>query len=190
MTLKNILVPVDFSSYSEKAVAYSFLWAKIFKSEITLLYVNNLFNETSNVDAVGYELENIMQNHKVKINRGMNKYLDEAVKDKISVKYEIIEGISVANSIIEFAKKHPFDLIIMGTHGRTGLKHFLLGSVTEKVVRFSPFSVITTHLDTEVKSIKKMLVPLDFSEYSSQIAANALEFSKKFHAQLYFITCA
>ena len=69
--------------------------------------------------------------------------------------------------IVDFLDRDPtFDLVVMGTHGRTGMSRMLLGSVTEKVVRHAPCSVMTMRTDTAAASYSKILCAVDFSDAS------------------------
>jgi len=69
-----------------------------------------------------------------------------------------------------------FDLVIIGTHGRSGLEHFLIGSVAEKVVRYAPCAVLTVPGSAECKVFfRRLIVPFDFSEYAQLALEKALE---------------
>ena len=89
---------------------------------------------------------------------------------------------------MNYAREQEVDLVVMGTHGRTGLSHFLLGSVAEKVIRHVSCPVITLrydHGDLEaVKDIKRIVVPIDFSAYSKQALGYAVTLAKAFQATL------
>jgi nucleotide-binding universal stress UspA family protein len=71
-----------------------------------------------------------------------------ALPDEVSVKSVITEGVP-QTQILNYADETDIDVIVMGTHGRTGLDHYLIGSVTEKVVRKSPVPVLTVRIGTE-----------------------------------------
>jgi nucleotide-binding universal stress UspA family protein len=79
--------------------------------------------------------------------------------------------------IVEAARDDAaFDLIVMGTHGRTGLRHLLLGSVAEKVVRHAPCSDLVVHDHDDPSAFRRVLCPIDFSEFSEQAVALASRF--------------
>ncbi|MFZ0390937.1 MAG: universal stress protein, partial [Calditrichia bacterium] len=105
----------------------------------------------------------------------------------ISVKTELGRGVSASDVILDHLNGNSFDLVIMGTHGRSGLKHFLQGSVAEKVVRFSPVPVLTVHRSLTSTQIQKILVPIDFSAYSKSATDYAIEFARKTGATLSFM---
>ena len=88
-----------------------------------------------------------------------------ATEMKIVKRHE--RGIAPAPVILDYAEKNEIDLIVMGTHGRRGLKHLLLGSVAEEVVRLSASPVLTIHEQKEpipfTSTMERILVPVDFS---------------------------
>ncbi len=89
--------------------------------------------------------------------------------------------------IYDYAKKKKIDLIVMGTHGRTGFQHAIMGSVTEKVIRKSKLPVFTAHASDTLVPLSKMkdlVVPLDFSASSAAGLDEAVKFAKKFDLRL------
>jgi nucleotide-binding universal stress UspA family protein len=72
----------------------------------------------------------------------MKNLLKETKGPKVAADFYVLEG-RAANAIVNFAESHNSDLIVISTHGLTGLKHMLQGSVTEKVVRMAPCPVLT-----------------------------------------------
>ena len=98
-----------------------------------------------------------------------------------------MRGVSAAASILEYKNKHDFDLIVMGTHGRTGIKNWIYGSVAEKVVRLARIPVITMHGEKAELQIKNILVPVDFSENSKSGIEEARKISKEFNAKITYI---
>jgi nucleotide-binding universal stress UspA family protein len=71
-----------------------------------------------------------------------------ALGETVPVETTIVEGVP-KTAILEFVDSEGMDMVVMGTHGRTGLDHYLIGSVTEKVVRRSPVPVVTVRLDDD-----------------------------------------
>ncbi len=187
MTFQQILVPVDFSPFSDKAVEYAIELARQFSARITLLHAIVLFQDDVN------EEERLQQYHQLITQResSARKHIEgnrQSVHQQgIHVTTEIIRGISASDVILEYLHNHSHDLVVMGTHGHTGLKHLLLGSVAEKVVRFSPVPVLTVHRSTQKFQIRKILVPIDFSSYSREAADYAFLFARKFGATIEFI---
>lgn len=128
-----ILVPVDGSLYSERAALRALELAKHFKSIVMLLSVVELF--VSDLYEVPGELIKLMESFKISAEEFVRKLKVKFREEGVSCESLVTEGMA-PEKIIEFADKEKFDLIVMGSHGKTGLKRLLLGSVTERVINF------------------------------------------------------
>ena len=141
VNIKNILCPIDYSVYSEMALKYAIEFAEKYQAKLYLVHVLDIrvydINDPDlyNVNIVDEETIN-------KLRERLLKCVNEDTKSKISVEAIIIQGVPFAE-IIRTAKELKIDLIVLGTHGRTGLSHALMGSVAEKVVRKAPCPVLT-----------------------------------------------
>ena len=133
---KRIIVPIDFSDCSRKALEYAIATAGAHKSRLTILHVYEESFIEPYVNAANSEEEagEIMK----EIERVNETKYDEFLKtiDLRSVEYDklLIKGIP-ETEIVETAAEQQADLVVMGTHGRAGLKHILIGSTAEEVVR-------------------------------------------------------
>jgi nucleotide-binding universal stress UspA family protein len=135
----NILIAVDGSTFSEHAVESGIEMAQKLDAAIILLYVVDISDLIGNA-AVGGAID-----------AGALKIYHEEAKSvmyKLAIKYpysktkKITEEGTPAESILQLAGSNKADMIIMGTHGRKGLSHFLMGSVAEYVVRHSSIPVL------------------------------------------------
>lgn len=107
--------------------------------------------------------------------------------DDLTIRQEQIEGASVQERIVEFAGDHDVDLIVMGTHGRTGVERLLIGSVAESVVRTAPCPVFTVRTDDEVRpahAVRRILVPVDFSDEAHVAVQHAKELAMTYGARI------
>jgi universal stress protein A len=138
---KNILVPTDYSELSLVALEYALAFSKMFGSRIYLLHtldtipVLALHTVDLTTETVIYETEKNARNdlHLFAVSRtGTIPNVVEVVR----------KGIA-QEEIVKFVKEESIDLIIMATHGRSGISHVLMGSVAEKVVQHSPVPVLT-----------------------------------------------
>jgi universal stress protein A len=135
--IRNILVPVDFSECSEKALRYAMPLAEQNKAAITLLHVMPGC-VTGGFSAVDYvQLRGEMRASA----ESQLSTLAQQENDNVKIEFCTAEGDPAAE-IIAVAKNLPADLIVISTHGRTGLTHALLGSVVEQVVRRAPCPVL------------------------------------------------
>ena len=158
ITLKRILVPVDFSASSKKAVLYGTSFASQYRAKVILLSVidDRIFEEVSFFDEaafVGYAEHEMRDNRKKIINEKIEKIIEEAKgkNNKLKIEGDIRFGIPYAE-IVDFAKEKEIDMIVIGSQGAVGLKHFLLGSTAEKVIRKAPCPVLT------VKNIEREFI--------------------------------
>ncbi len=139
ITLKSILVPVDFSECSEKALIYARGFAKQFGARIVLLHVVELSYSYADMAIFDYaSLEKDLRQGAETRLRNLAKGVE---KDGTEASVEIRLG-RPARAVAEIAKELATDLIVISTHGYTGLKHALLGSNAETIVRHAPCPVL------------------------------------------------
>jgi nucleotide-binding universal stress UspA family protein len=187
MGFKKIVVPVDFSEFSDKAVEYAIFLAEKFCAELILLHAVVLFQEDFDEKEQLQAYEEIIKKKEREIRKQLDSRCLNVEERGIPISSLLIRGFSEADSIIDYIADKDFDLVVMGTHGHTGLKKIILGSVAERVVRLSPVPVLTLHKDFSKKEIKKILVPVDFSDYSKTATQRAITVAREFNAALNFL---
>ena len=187
MNIKRILVPTDFSETADRAVEMALLWAGRFDAELVILHARVMFeDDLSKLESGLKELQDKEKN----IEDELMRRLKHPTKDHthLKIKHEIIRGYSAPSAILGYVKNNPFDLVIIGTHGRSGLEHFLIGSVAEKVVRYAPGAVLTVPGNAECKVFfRRLIVPFDFSEYAQLALETALELADTEGLELHLI---
>jgi len=141
MPLKKILCPVDFSDASERALNNAMTLASRLKAELTVLHVHSPLIIHSPRLKVDHDHENAILRKRQQ--KEFNDFLSEFRSAQVPFKVLFREGVP-EETIQETIQKGKFDLLVMGTTGRTGLSRILMGSVTEKVTREVPCSFITT----------------------------------------------
>jgi nucleotide-binding universal stress UspA family protein len=145
ITLRKILVPVDFSDCARVAVQHAAMLGKSFDAKIDLLYVWEapaFVAPEAMVGAAG-TTQTLAELASTQAESAMREFADAIRKEGIAIEKTLVEQGDPARTIVELAENGGYDLIAMGTHGRSGFAHLLLGSVTEKVVRRSPRPVLT-----------------------------------------------
>ncbi|MDN3492275.1 universal stress protein [Winogradskyella bathintestinalis] len=163
--MKKIIVPVDFSDHSEFALEAAASLAQKFNSELIVLHMLELSNAiiSSSSDALNQEAVFYLKLAEQKF----VDFLDKPYLQEIEVT-PIVKHFKVWSEINDVANEHQADLIVMGSHGTSGIKEVLVGSNTEKVVRYSDIPVII---------IKHNPILLDFENavFASDFTENAVE---------------
>jgi universal stress protein A len=147
-TFKHILIPTDFSTHSTAAVKLGAEMARRYNGALTLLHVYDPLPYALSPD---YELRSAEQ-HRLLIAE-FERSLAAAKRRAETAgaprtETQLVEG-NVPSEIVAFAEAGHFDLIVMGTHGRRGVRHMLLGSVAERVLRSAPCPVLTVKAPSE-----------------------------------------
>lgn len=142
ISLKKILVPIDFSDYSKNALKYAVPFAKQFGAEILLLYVvePTIYPADFSFGQVGFpsmEAEMYKRGSEELI-----KLAEKEIKDTVKWQTRVETGKAFAE-INRVAAEENVDLIIIATHGHTGVEHIIFGSTAEKVVRKAPCPVLS-----------------------------------------------
>ncbi|HWQ27084.1 MAG TPA: universal stress protein [Chlorobaculum sp.] len=131
--IKKIICPVDFSDLSRKAMQYANEFARLSDAKVFLVGV--VENDPTINYSHGLEKERADEEQK------LATLIDEEQMAGIVADYAIYEGFA-EECILDYAKRQDADIIIMGSHGRRGLKRMILGSVAEHVIRRAPCPVL------------------------------------------------
>ena len=162
--ITRILVPTDFSEASNEALAYAKALAERFDASVHLVHA---FDDPFTTAAFAAEMytplpATLREKLLGDIERRLAELMPPADRTRFAGTTTIVNG-PAAHAIVAYADKLGGDLIVMGTHGRGGMAHLLLGSVAERVVRTSGCPVITGR-DTPPRAVRRILVPTDFSD--------------------------
>ena len=176
--LKKILVPIDFSNHSKAALPWATLLAAQFNAELVLLV-----REDSDVVASA--------------RAQLAALAKREGKGDVAVSFSVRTG-KPYHEITTAADNRAADLIVIATHGYTGLEHVLLGSTAERVVRHAPCPVLTIPARALPKragkaapfKLKKILVPIDFSNHSKAALPWATLLAAQFNAELVLLHVA
>jgi len=145
-TIKHILTATDFTAPSESAVQVASELATTFKASLTILYVfeyaRGLYSNTALYS--GELIEPVLEDAESRLSELMSSISKEIPEATARIR----QG-NPYEEILAAARESEVDLIVMGTHGRTGLSRAVLGSVAEKVVRLSPVPVLTVRQSEE-----------------------------------------
>ena len=192
LSIQNIIVPIDFSKMSVQAIQIAKQLARRFGASIHLAHVHQFNYAADFVAPVPPVVPFSFMPYEQDVDRSVLKEL-KAVGAECglsSASCHALNGAPPFDEICHFAQTIPADLIVMPTHGRTGLKHVFLGSTAERIVQHSSCPVLVTRgsaLQANNSSrfrIKTILVPVDFSGCSREGLRYAIAFANEFGAKI------
>ncbi len=188
--IRQILCPIDFSEFSRHALDHAVAIARRYGSTMTVLNVCAL------VPATAYAPGTPMMPVTVPtpgdldaLLAAMKRFVETEVGPTTPMRFEIGEG-DAAREILERARALPSDLIVMGTHGRSGFERVVLGSVTEKIIHKAACPVLTVprpvadFVPVPQKLFTRILCAIDFSDTSLRAFEYALSLAEEQNAQL------
>jgi nucleotide-binding universal stress UspA family protein len=157
MIVQHVLVPIDFSATADRALAYAIALAQQLQARLTLLHVLDLTPVTMDemtpgmtatyLDDLETDAQHLLQASRERVQR-------------VGLRAEslLVQG-TPTQTIVDTASEQGVDLIIMGTHGRTGLAHVFLGSVAEHVVRQGPCPVLVVRRAPDTSAPSEAVMP-------------------------------
>jgi universal stress protein A len=143
MKVEHILVPTDFSAPARHNLDIAVETAALFSSRITLLYV------VEPVVVIGTEMSPLISPLELESKNSALKELTklaDAYQNRAAITTALTHG-SAWRGVCDYASEHAVDLIVISTHGHTGLRHFLIGSNAERIVQHAPCPVLVTRRD-------------------------------------------
>lgn len=184
-----ILIPIDFSETSLLAIEQAAYVARSFQAELVLLHVVEKHWEKFSIVVPEMRI-----NAPEGIINAIEKRLEEIAKS-IFLSYGVKSNCITANGtifseIISVSREQNIDLIVMGTHGTSGVVEFFIGSNAYKVVTSSECPVLTVQTHIKKVGFKNILLPIDNSTHSRQKVNHAIIMARHFSSQLYVVGLA
>ena len=140
--IRKILVPLDLSEYAAHALPYALELATTFGASLHLLHVIDSQRAAAAGGAAFFEYgPDLLQRFEDDAHKALSE-VAATLPQTATVNTAILQGPPHVQ-IVQFAREQDIDLIVMGTHGRSGLKHVIIGSVAEKVVQMAPCPVLS-----------------------------------------------
>jgi nucleotide-binding universal stress UspA family protein len=144
IALKNVLVATDFSDPSLVALTYGRDLARSFGATLHVLnVVDDVGTRAAAMAGYGIDFERIQAEMEGAARQQVDGLLSDEDRTQLGAKVAVVSSGGTANAIVDYARDHHINLIIVGTHGRGPVAHVFIGSVAEKVVRLAPCPVLT-----------------------------------------------
>lgn len=191
MKIEKILLPTDFSDCAHAALDHALFLARQHGAQLHLLHVIVLHGEDPLETSQRFpDREDIFGRLEQLAQGEMRELLSAHEGESLRLFEHQRRAISAAPAILEVAEELGIDLIVIGGHGRRGLRRFFLGSVAEEVVRTAPCPVLTLRrsvADGGVHRFGHILVPVDFSPHARRALANARSLASLYGAELHLL---
>lgn len=186
LSIQRILHPSDFSDLANEAFTYALDLALRTGAELQVLHVvegSEVYTDETHLTA--REEEALLVRLRESVNAHISAYPPEE-RNRLVLTYDLAEGRNPAPAIVEHAKRHKVDLIVLGTHGRRGLRHLFLGSDAEEVMRRAACPVMIVHQKDgrNPVTIDHVVAPIDFSDYAKEALLQAKHLAALHDAQL------
>lgn len=184
--MKTILVPTDLSTNANNALKFANQLAKAQKAKIVLLYV--YVPSVSRYNTISGLIAEEIVSAKVQARKKMEKICDKYIDGKYDIQIEVHDPVE---TILAEADKIKSDLIVMGTHGATGLKKLVFGSNTAKVISLAKRTVLAVPINYKPKKINKMICASDMNDLAKEVKAiSSFTKSLKLKTEVLFIQYA
>lgn len=183
--MKRILVPTDFSKHAEYALKVAAQFAKKYNAEIYLVHMLELPHQGNDAVSHGHEIPEIMF-FKNAMTAKMDELMEKDYLEDLDV-YQIIKLEHAFEGIMKVINSHEIDLIIMGSHGASGVKEMFVGSNAEKVVRNASVPVLVIKEEKPDFKIENFVFASDFSEEIKKPFENVARFANEFGATLHLV---
>ena len=187
--MKRILVATDFSACARRALEYGIYVARIWSAHMDLLHVVEM---QPGLELAASVPDPLRESRRMESERLLGDLATLVKRGGVGVAWHLRQGIP-SEQIAQAALEQRADLVVVGTHGRTGLDHILLGSTAERVIRQAPCPVLTVRVvrgheaeqDEETPPpIRHILAPVDFSSPSLDALEYAMQVADRFGARL------
>lgn len=179
---QRLLIPTDGSETAAAAGKAAVALAAEHDATLHAIYVHELAS-------LPYDFDEVPEEYRSRTHEAVEKIEEQAKAAGVDVETAVLENEGpVHTAIIDYATEHEMDCIVMGTHGRTGVGRFVLGSVTERTLRESPIPVMGIHGETDFEpAFESILVPTDGSDGAWAALHHATELAVAADASMHLV---
>jgi len=187
--LKRILVPTDFSDLASQALGLARNLAQKTDAEVVVLYADPFLPPPHFTSTQLDEVVQAITHSKELAGTELDRYLEEQLGAGVKSRAVVVESMPVP-AIVDWASGNEVDLIIMGTHGRSGFNRLMLGSVTERVLRETDQPLLAVRGEEGIRPLRKILCPVNFTGVAQKALDWAAGFSRFVGAELVLLHVA
>jgi universal stress protein A len=187
-----ILVPTDFSEYSDKALKQAFVIAAEYNAQVFVLHVVHerihgaLSDDYSDISITRDVIQNLQRDLRERARTRLQKQVKRFPESrKVAVTQIVANGVPY-EEILREQEQQGVDLIVIASLGQSGIARFLIGGVARNVLKAAKCPVLLTK-DIFLSKPTKILVPTDFSEYSDKALKQALDVARQYGARVYLL---
>lgn len=188
LKIRRVLFPTDFSECSRQAFRLALLFAEAHDAELHLFHALVLHGDDPHDPAHRFpDRDQILEELGEIAENVLKDAADEHASPELTVRRVTQRAISALPAILDYAQDADADLIVMGTHGRGAIGRLVLGSVVREIVRMAPCPVLTVRQRAEEEAlhrIRRIAVPVDFSDHSALALSYARELAGELGAEL------
>ena len=188
LNIRRVLFPTDFSDFSKRAMSHAVKLAQDHRAELHMLHAIVLHEDDPHDPSHHFpdksKIRELLEDLAMKRLDGLLRTSE--IPDLVVTQVHR-RGVSAAPPIVEYAREQDVDVIVMGTHGRRGVRKMIMGSVASEVVRYAPCAVMTVRGKGETApshDLRRILVPTDFSESAGYALSVACEVASLSGAKL------
>jgi nucleotide-binding universal stress UspA family protein len=181
--MKNILVPVDFSVFSESAAKMGVYLAKETGAEIHLMHVANAPADWNAMTVKAQQDYPEIEGRMVEAEIKLDKFADQPIFKEVTVNTYVYAGVAY-DQIVNFVDSYKMDLIIMGAHGAGDTSGLFIGSTAQRVIRSAKCPVLSVKKNYTPKELKRIVFPSDFEENTFSLLQSVHHFAEEIHADV------
>lgn len=193
--VSSILVPTDFSDHAEHALLYAASLGERFGTTLHLLHVVTLHGLENDTKEAFPDMTQLLKRADQVARERLDAGAATDGSGEVSVIKSLTRAINAPEAIVDYANRKSIDLIVISTRGLTGLHNVLLGSVTERVVRFAPCPVLVVERgdrdfvapDSGAVTIKRVVVADNFSHVADQALRKAIGFLSPYKPEVHLV---
>ena len=182
--MKHVLAAVDFSDWTPPVLKAATEVAGRYEAKLTAIYTEMVFPPAYYGEEALVNIRKIMDEEQNRAEQHLLGAVQKEVGDKVPFETTVLQAMP-AEGILRTASEVEADLIVLGTHGRSGVSRLLMGSVAKKVVRQAKVPVLTVHgMEKDVSAFQKVLCPVNFTNAALDSLQYAANFAHRFGAEL------